>query len=50
MNSTTAHIEQDSHNAAVAKAGFDLADHELPEPIDSWSLSDFEDIVPGGLS
>jgi len=47
MYSITARIEQDSHSEAVVRASFDLADHELPEPIESWSLSDFEDIVRG---
>ncbi len=29
---------------------FDLSDHEPPEPVESWSLDDFQDIVPGQLS
>jgi hypothetical protein len=50
MYSITPRFDQDSHSEAVVKANFDLGDHELPEPIESWSLSDFEDVVPGGLS
>jgi hypothetical protein len=50
MYSSTPRFEQDRHVEAVVQANFNLGEHEVPEPIESWSLSDFEDIVPGGLS
>ena len=50
MYNTAPRFEQDSHSDAVVSASFDLGDQAVPEPIDSWSLSDFEDIVPGALA
>ena len=50
MYSITARFEQDSYSAAVVTAGPELSDHEIPEPIESWSLADFEDIVSGSWS
>lgn len=50
MYSTAPRFEPDSHSDAVVRASFDLGDHAVPEPIEPWSLSDFEDIVPGALA
>lgn len=47
MHNTTPRFELDSHIDSVLMANIDLGDHELPEPPESWSLTDFEDIVPG---
>jgi len=50
MYSTAPRFEQDSRSDAVVRASFDLGDHAVPEPIESWTLSDFEDIIPGALA
>jgi hypothetical protein len=50
MYSTAPRFDQDSHSDAVVRASFDLGDQAVPEPIESWSLSDFEDIIPGALA
>ena len=50
MYSTTAYFEQDSHSDALVKAGYDLGNLEVPEPLETWSLADFDDIVRGQLS
>ena len=50
MYSTAPRFEQDSHSDALVRTSLELSDHAVPEPIESWSLSDFEDIVPGTLA
>jgi hypothetical protein len=50
MYSTAPRFEQDSHSDALARGNFDLGEHAVPEPIESWSLSDFEDIIRGAVA
>ncbi|MGD2073655.1 MAG: hypothetical protein PVI91_02145 [Gammaproteobacteria bacterium] len=50
MYSIAATLEQDRILEAVIAAGFEVDDNELPEPLEHWSLEDFEDLVPGRLS
>jgi hypothetical protein len=50
MYHITARFEHDCHSDGNVQADYGTGDHEMPEPLESWSLADFSDIVPGQLS
>jgi len=47
MYSSNPHPELDSHGDILPHTGPAWDAHEPPAPLESWSLADFADIVPG---
>jgi hypothetical protein len=39
----------DTSDNTIIRESFALKEHEVPEPLESWSLEEFDDLMPGQM-